>query len=304
MRHSLLIKSWAICLFVIVACANAHAQKLSIDVYKTLPLPPDGVETMIIVTKPKVRVYDKPHGKKRQDNSYAASGYEATIEGPAIYGVKMHPSGWPYVFNDKGSGFLNPIDFRKPKLSAFEPWMFNTAVANSIDGAKMRVAINKETGLALKENRYTFDKSVMTDLYIGRMVNDNFLFFFSTTSLKSKYVPKAKGINITRPNDPNIMPSPYVLVYGDQYAVKTTAGTRLDLEKLPASALEKLFEEALSSNKEELSSWPKCFDNWNDIDYSWQDGTDYYHESVSAELMSPPYVNKALAITAYNNAHK
>lgn len=271
------------------------------DAIKNWAFPPEGVETIIMITKPEVRVYDKPNGKKREDSDSWLGGYEAIVLGPAVYGVKMHPSGWPYIFNGKASGFLNPADFTKPKFLPFEPWMFNTAVVKTAAESNMRVGLNKATGLYLIEIRP--DKSEGR-LQIGQMMDgDKMIYSRGGPTCFFKYLPAQKGVSVTTKKNTLYSPDPFLITYGKDYAITTMAGTRINLETIPEDALAIIFKQELE-DATKPTEYTKPFDNWNDIEYSQWDGDDYYYDAIIADLLSPPYVDKAAAIAAYNAAHK
>lgn len=272
---------------------GSQAQQ-TIDVYKTVKLPPmDGI-TLVTVNKAKFNIYEKPNGKRRAE-PWGAPGEYIVEYGPSLFGVKMHPTGWAYIFSGSESGFASPKDFHKATLTPFEPWMFNTAEAAFNDGQLIntwRIAINKATGLVLKE--WGIDNS-RQNLGIGRLKDNSLVIILKITSIDPQYIESANSISIKEKKDEsdNIY---YELVYGKNNAIKTNRGIRLNLETIPADILSKLFLPV----DEYFGEYREIVKEWKDIEYSQWDGIDYYNDAVNAELMSAPFVNEQTAIAAHN----
>ncbi len=269
----------------------------TIDVYKTVNLPPmDGI-TLVTVNKAKLNIYDKPKGKRRTE-PWGAPGEYIVEYGPSIFGVKMHPTGWGYVFSGSESGFVNPKDFHKTALTPFEPWMFNTAEAAFNDGHLIntwRIAINKATGLVLKE--WGIDNS-RQNLGIGRLKDNSLAIILNVISIDPKYVESTNEISITKKKDEsdNIY---FEIIYGKNNAIKTNRGIRLNLETIPADILSNLFLPV----DEYFGEYREIVKNWKDIEYSQWDGLDYFRDATNYELMSAPFVDEVSAKAAFKAAH-
>lgn len=275
------------------------AQKQSLDIFKTVPLPPmDGI-TLIVINQPEFDVCNKPNGKKRLYN-FGGPGETIKLGGASIFGVKMHPTGWAYVLSASESGFVSPKVFHKAKLTPFKDWMFNTAeaVAKSPSEETWRIAKHKETGLALKESGYTADGNTRT-LEIGRIKDDCLFVGLYRESVKIIYQENAPVVKVTTKQGD---PFPYKeIIYGKKNSVKTNRGIRLDLSTLPVEALNNIFL-PIDENAGEYGTpgqYRAVVKEWKDIEYSQWDGIDYYKGSINAELMSAPFVNEQAAINAF-----
>lgn len=272
----------------------------TIDVFKNVELPPmDGI-TLVVVDQAEPYVYAKPNGKRRSYN-FGAPGELIQLNGKAMYGVKMHPTGWAYVFSASESGFISPKTFHKAKLTPFKEWMFNTAeaVVKRPLEETWRIAVHQGTGLALKESGTTGrdDKRIM---HIGR-IKDNSLFVpLYCETVKIIYQENVSTVKVMAKQGEQF---PYKeIIYGKKYAIETNRGIRLNLEILPLDALNKIFL-PIDENAGEygtLGKYRAIVKDWKDIEYSQWDGIDYYNEAVNAELMSAPYVNEQTAIAAHH----
>ena len=274
---------------------GSQAQQ-TMDVYKTVKLPPmDGI-TLVTVNKTKFSIYEKPNGKRRAE-PWGAPGEYIVEYGPSLFGVKMHPTGWAYIFSGSESGFASPKDFHKANLTPFKDWMFNTAEASFNDGHFIntwRIGINKATGLALKI--WGIEKS-RQNLGIGRLKDNALVVILNTILIEPKYQESQNTISIIQKKDEseNVY---YEIIYGKNNSIKTNRGIRLNLETIPEAILAKLF---LPVN-EGFGEYREIVKNWKDIEYSQWDGIDYYNDAVNAELMSAPYVNEQTAIAAHNTS--
>lgn len=272
---------------------NAMAQKQTLDIYKTVPLPPmDGI-TLVTVKKATFNIYEKPNGKRRAEE-WGAPGEYIKNDGPSLFGVKMHPTGWAYIFSGSESGFANPKDFQKANLTSFKDWMFNTAEASFNDGHFIntwRIGVNKATGLVLKV--WGIEKS-RQNLGIGRLKDNALVVILNTVLIEPKYQESQNTINIIQKKDEseNVY---YEIIYGKNNSIKTNRGIRLNLETIPEAILAKLF---LPVN-EGFGEYREIVKDWKDIEYSQWDGIDYYNDAVNAELMSAPFVNEQAAINAF-----
>ena len=256
----------------------------TLDVYKNVPLPPmDGI-TLITVNKAKFNIYAKPNGKRRAQ-PWGAPGELITNDGPSLFGAKMHPSGWAYIFEGSESGFASPKDFHKSKLTPFEPWMFNTAEAAFNDGHNIitwRIGINKPTGLALKIWGQEKSKQLFG---IGRIKDNSLVVILHSVYINPKYQEAQSTIKVNQKKDEsdNVY---YEVIYGKNNAVNTNRGIRLNLETIPEEVLAKIFLPA----SEYLGEYREIVKDWKSIEYNQWDGIDYYNDAVNAELMSAPYV--------------
>lgn len=256
----------------------------TLDVYKNVPLPPmDGI-TLITVNKAKFNIYAKPNGKRRAQ-PWGAPGELITNDGPSLFGAKMHPSGWAYIFEGSESGFASPKDFHKSKLTPFEPWMFNTAEAAFNDGHNIitwRIGINKPTGLALKIWGQEKSKQLFG---IGRIKDNSLVVILHSVYINPKYQEAQSTIKVNQKKDEsdNVY---FEVIYGKNNAVNTNRGIRLNLETIPEEVLAKIFLPA----SEYLGEYREIVKDWKSIEYNQWDGIDYYNDAVNAELMSAPYV--------------
>ena len=256
----------------------------TLDVYKNVPLPPmDGI-TLITVNKAKFNIYAKPNGKRRAQ-PWGAPGELITNDGPSLFGAKMHPSGWAYIFEGSESGFASPKDFHKSKLTPFEPWMFNTAEAAFNDGHNIitwRIGINKPTGLALKIWGQEKSKQLFG---IGRIKDNSLVVILHSVYINPKYQEAQSTIKVNQKKDEsdNVY---FEVIYGKNNAVNTNRGIRLNLETIPKEVLAKIFLPA----SEYLGEYREIVKDWKSIEYNQWDGIDYYNDAVNAELMSAPYV--------------
>ena len=256
----------------------------TLDVYKNVPLPPmDGI-TLITVNKAKFNIYAKPNGKRRAQ-PWGAPGELITNDGPSLFGAKMHPSGWAYIFEGSESGFASPKDFHKSKLTPFEPWMFNTAEAAFNDGHNIitwRIGINKPTGLALKIWGQEKSKQLFG---IGRIKDNSLVVILHSVYINPKYQEAQSTIKVNQKKDEsdNVY---FEVIYGKNNAVNTNRGIRLNLETIPEEVLAKIFLPA----REYLGEYREIVKDWKSIEYNQWDGIDYYNDAVNAELMSAPYV--------------
>lgn len=256
----------------------------TLDVYKNVPLPPmDGI-TLITVNKAKFNIYVKPNGKRRAQ-PWGAPGELITNDGPSLFGAKMHPSGWAYIFEGSESGFASPKDFHKSKLTPFEPWMFNTAEAAFNDGHNIitwRIGINKPTGLALKIWGQEKSKQLFG---IGRIKDNSLVVILHSVYIDPKYQEAQSTIKVNQKKDEsdNVY---FEVIYGKNNAVNTNRGIRLNLETIPEEVLAKIFLPA----SEYLGEYREIVKDWKSIEYNQWDGIDYYNDAVNAELMSAPYV--------------
>ena len=256
----------------------------TLDVYKNVPLPPmDGI-TLITVNKAKFNIYAKPNGKRRAQ-PWGAPGELITNDGPSLFGAKMHPSGWAYIFEGSESGFASPKDFHKSKLTPFEPWMFNTAEAAFNDGHNIitwRIGINKPTGLALKIWGQEKSKQLFG---IGRIKDNSLVVILHSVYIDPKYQEAQSTIKVNQKKDEsdNVY---FEVIYGKNNAVNTNRGIRLNLETIPEEVLAKIFLPA----SEYLGEYREIVKDWKSIEYNQWDGIDYYNDAVNAELMSAPYV--------------
>ena len=271
---------------------GSQAQQ-TIDVYKTVKLPPmDGI-TLVTVNKAKLNIYEKPNGKRRAE-PWGAPGEYIVEYGPSLFGVKMHPTGWAYIFSGSESGFASPKDFHKANLTPFKDWMFNTAEASFNDGHfnnTWRIGINKATGLALKI--WGIEKS-RQNLGIGRLKDNALVVILNTVLIEPKYQESQNTINIIQKKDESDN-NYYEIIYGKNNSIKTNRGIRINLETIPEAILTKLF---LPVN-EGFGEYREIVKEWKDIEYSQWDGIDYYNDAVNAELMSAPFVNEQTAINAF-----
>lgn len=293
------MKKLSILFVMALVSLNGMAQKQTLDIFKTVPLPPmDGI-TLIVINQPEFDVYNKPNGKKRLYN-FGGPGETIKLGGASIFGVKMHPTGWAYVLSASESGFVSPKVFHKAKLTPFKDWMFNTAeaVAKSPSEETWRIAKHKETGLALKESGYTADGNTRT-LEIGRIKDDCLFVGLYRESVKIIYQENAPVVKVTTKQGD---PFPYKeIIYGKKNSVKTNRGIRLDLSTLPVEALNNIFL-PIDENAGEYGTpgqYRAVVKDWKDIEYSQWDGIDYYKGSINAELMSAPFVNEQAAINAF-----
>ena len=265
-------------------CLNTFAQEKTIDIFKTVALPPmDGI-TLITVNKAKFNIYAKPNGKRRPDE-WGAPGEFIVNYGPSLFGAKMHPTGWAYIFSGSESGFASPKDFHKSKLTPFEPWMFNTVEATFNDGHFVntwRIGINKPTGLALK--MWGVEKS-RQNLGIGRLKDNVLVVVLRSVLIEPKYQEAQSVIKVVPKKDESDN-TYYEVLYGKNNAVNTNRGSRLNLETIPQAVLEKLFLPI----DEYFGQYREIVKDWKNIEYSQWDGLDYYNDAVNAELMSAPYV--------------
>lgn len=256
----------------------------TLDVYKNVPLPPmDGI-TLITVNKAKFNIYAKPNGKRRAQ-PWGAPGELITNDGPSLFGAKMHPSGWAYIFEGSESGFASPKDFHKSKLTPFEPWMFNTAEAAFNDGHNIitwRIGINKPTGLALKIWGQEKSKQLFG---IGRIKDNSLVVILHSVYINPKYQEAQSTIKVNQKKDEsdNVY---FEVIYGKNNAVNTNRGIRLNLETIPEEVLAKIFLPA----SEYLGEYREIVKDWKSIEYNQWDGIDYYNDAVNTELMSAPYV--------------
>ena len=243
----------------------------------------DGI-TLITVNKAKFNIYAKPNGKRRAQ-PWGAPGELITNDGPSLFGAKMHPSGWAYIFEGSESGFASPKDFHKSKLTPFEPWMFNTAEAAFNDGHNIitwRIGINKPTGLALKIWGQEKSKQLFG---IGRIKDNSLVVILHSVYINPKYQEAQSTIKVNQKKDEsdNVY---YEVIYGKNNAVNTNRGIRLNLETIPEEVLAKIFLPA----SEYLGEYREIVKDWKSIEYNQWDGIDYYNDAVNAELMSAPYV--------------
>ena len=243
----------------------------------------DGI-TLITVNKAKFNIYAKPNGKRRAQ-PWGAPGELITNDGPSLFGAKMHPSGWAYIFEGSESGFASPKDFHKSKLTPFEPWMFNTAEAAFNDGHNIitwRIGINKPTGLALKIWGQEKSKQLFG---IGRIKDNSLVVILHSVYINPKYQEAQSTIKVNQKKDEsdNVY---FEVIYGKNNAVNTNRGIRLNLETIPEEVLAKIFLPA----SEYLGEYREIVKDWKSIEYNQWDGIDYYNDAVNAELMSAPYV--------------
>ena len=107
-----------LCILCVMALLslNGMAQKQTLDMYKTVPLPPMEGITLVTVKKATFNIYEKPNGKRRAEG-WGAPGEFIKNYGPSLFGAKMHPTGWAYIFSGSESGFANPKDFQKGQIS-------------------------------------------------------------------------------------------------------------------------------------------------------------------------------------------
>ena len=284
-----------LCILCVMALLslNGMAQKQTLDMYKTVPLPPmDGI-TLVTVKKATFNIYEKPNGKRRAEE-WGAPGEFIKNDGPSLFGAKMHPTGWAYIFSGSESGFASPKDFQKSSLTPFKDWMFNTAEASFNDGHFIntwRIGVNKATGLALKI--WGVENS-RQNLGIGRLKDNALVVILNTVLIEPKYQESQTAINIIQMKDEseNVY---YEVIYGKNNAIQTNRGIRLNLETIPEDILAKLF---LPVN-EGFGEYREIVKDWKDIEYSQWDGIDYYNDAVNAELMSAPFVNEQTAINSF-----
>ena len=287
------MKKLSILFVMAIVSLNGMAQKQTLDIYKTVPLPPmDGI-TLVTVKKATFNIYEKPNGKRRAEE-WGAPGEFIKNEGPSLFGAKMHPTGWAYIFSGSESGFASPKDFQKANLTPFKEWMFNTAEASFNDGHFIntwRIGVNKATGLGLKI--WGIEKS-RQHLGIGRVKDNALVVILNTILIEPKYQESQTSINIIQKKDEsdNVY---YEVIYGKNNSIKTNRGIRLNLETIPEAILAKLF---LPVN-EGFGEYREIVKDWKDIEYSQWDGIDYYNDAVNAELMSAPFVNEQAAINAF-----
>jgi len=287
------MKKLSILFVMAIVSLNGMAQKQTLDIYKTVPLPPmDGI-TLVTVKKATFNIYEKPNGKRRAEE-WGAPGEFIKNEGPSLFGAKMHPTGWAYIFSGSESGFASPKDFQKTNLTPFKDWMFNTAEASFNDGHFIntwRIGVNKATGLGLKI--WGIEKS-RQHLGIGRVKDNALVVILNTVLIEPKYQESQNSINIIQKKDEsdNVY---YEVIYGKNNSIKTNRGIRLNLETIPEAILAKLF---LPVN-EGFGEYREIVKDWKDIEYSQWDGIDYYNDAVNAELMSAPFVNEQTAINAF-----
>lgn len=283
-----------LCILCVMALLslNGMAQKQTLDIYKTVPLPPmDGI-TLVTVKKATFNIYEKPNGKRRAEE-WGAPGEFIKNYGPSLFGAKMHPTGWAYIFSGSESGFANPKDFQKANLTPFKDWMFNIAEASFNDGHFIntwRIGVNKATGLVLKI--WGIEKS-RQNLGIGQLKDNALVVILNTVLIEPKYQESQNTINIIQKKDEsdNVY---YEVIYGKNNSIKTNRGIRLNLETIPEAILAKLFLPV----SEGFGEYREIVKDWKDIEYSQWDGIDYYNDAVNAELMSAPFVNEQAAINA------